>query len=44
VPAKGEAEFFKLRYSIGAAEDDGEISGFAAAVSFRLQGVQDALE
>ena len=45
MPAKGEAEFFKSRYSIGAAEDHGEILGFAVgAVSFRFQGVQDVLE
>lgn len=27
MPAKGEAEFFKSRYSIGAAEDHWEIRG-----------------
>ena len=45
LPAKGEAELFKSRHPIGAAEGHGEIPEFVAgALSFRLQGVQDALE
>jgi hypothetical protein len=45
VPEKGEAELFKSRYSIGTAEDHGQMPGFAVgAISFRFYGVQDALE
>ena len=45
VPAKGEAEFFKSRHSICAAEDHGHVPGFAVgAVSLWFQGVHGAFE